>query len=483
MLHHHEVRAVDVTEVVDLHDVRVMQQRRDARLLAEHLHELRRVGLVGADALDDERRARTPARRARWRGRPPPSRPCRCARGADSGRSDRPGCSEPRRLRRLVRRRRRRRSPPRVCDKSRFSKCFPGCAARLPQSRTSAAPRVHLRRATGAGCRKLDRRVYNRAPLHPKTGDAHDPPALCRPARAVAASPRSRARRTNRRLAAMPAPAESAPPGGMPAPAESGPPAPGPPARSCRRASSPRRRPRQRTADLSYGVAARLRWVSVPGLAAQPVHQEERAAVVVGDRHRVLPAQGQLRPGRCRSATRTCRRPTATGWARAHDAGDRHRLRRSSTASRCWAPTSRSSGTRYFNEWFGIHYGAGIGVGIGRAATSCAPATTAAICTEQQRRRHQPVPPGGRDAERLRHAAAAAAARRSGPRPRTTPQQPAPVRRPERAARAADRQRRGRRRLPPAPGARLGGHGSKAASTTPSSSAAPSATRSDDAAG
>ena len=54
VLHHHEVRAVDVAEVVDLDDVRVIEQRGDARLLAKRLHELRRVGFVGADALHDE---------------------------------------------------------------------------------------------------------------------------------------------------------------------------------------------------------------------------------------------------------------------------------------------------------------------------------------------------------------------------------------------------------------------------------------------
>ena len=63
----------------------------------------------------------------------------------------------------------------------------------------------------------------------------------------------------------MPAPAETAPPAGMPAPAEGVPPAAGhagpvvPPGELAEEA------PTQRIADLSYGVAARLRWVSVPG--------------------------------------------------------------------------------------------------------------------------------------------------------------------------------------------------------------------------
>jgi hypothetical protein len=54
IFHRHEVRAADLPELVDLDDVRVMEQRADARLVAEHLDELGRVRLLGPDALDDE---------------------------------------------------------------------------------------------------------------------------------------------------------------------------------------------------------------------------------------------------------------------------------------------------------------------------------------------------------------------------------------------------------------------------------------------
>ena len=189
--------------------------------------------------------------------------------------------------------------------------------------------------------------------------------------------------------------------------------------------------------------------------------------------------KGELRPRRCSFSYQNMSPPDGNWLGKGHDAGDRHRLRRSSTAWRCWAPTSRSSGTRTSTS--------------GSACTT-APASASAswrgddpahqqrqrAVHRGQRRQHQPVPPARRDAERLQHAAAP----QSLHAPRTGPddaQQPAPVRRLERAARAADRQRRRRRRLPAAPGARLGGDASKAASTTPSSSAAPSATRSDDA--
>jgi hypothetical protein len=59
----------------------------------------------------------------------------------------------------------------------------------------------------------------------------------------------------------MPAPSESA----MPAPAESAPPAPGAAGPVVPAGELAEETPPQRQADLSYGVATRLRWVSVPG--------------------------------------------------------------------------------------------------------------------------------------------------------------------------------------------------------------------------
>ena len=139
---------------------------------------------------------------------------------------------------------------------------------------------------------------------------------LCRPAGAVRFRV-ARAGRGRRRPAAMPAPSREraarrnarAHRGHAAAPRR------GRPGR-CRRASSPRRRPAQRAANLSYGVGGAAALGDRPGLHAQPVHQEERAAVVVGNGHRVLPAQGATSTWSSRSPTRTCRRPTATGWAR-----------------------------------------------------------------------------------------------------------------------------------------------------------------------
>ena len=54
VLHRDEVLVVDVADVVDLHDVRVIERRSDARLVEEHAHELGILRAVAEDALDDE---------------------------------------------------------------------------------------------------------------------------------------------------------------------------------------------------------------------------------------------------------------------------------------------------------------------------------------------------------------------------------------------------------------------------------------------
>ena len=53
-LHRQEVAAVDLAEVEDLDDVRVVQARRDARLAREHLDERGRAGVAGQDPLEDD---------------------------------------------------------------------------------------------------------------------------------------------------------------------------------------------------------------------------------------------------------------------------------------------------------------------------------------------------------------------------------------------------------------------------------------------
>ena len=63
----------------------------------------------------------------------------------------------------------------------------------------------------------------------------------------------------------MPAPTENPPPAAMPPPAENAAPGTGPAGPVVPAGALAEEAPTQRIADLSWGVAARLRWVSVPG--------------------------------------------------------------------------------------------------------------------------------------------------------------------------------------------------------------------------
>jgi hypothetical protein len=49
------MKLADLTEVVDLNDVRVIQLRGQLRLVQEHLHEARLLRQVRPNALDDDR--------------------------------------------------------------------------------------------------------------------------------------------------------------------------------------------------------------------------------------------------------------------------------------------------------------------------------------------------------------------------------------------------------------------------------------------
>ena len=51
-LHRDEVVVLDLSELVDVDDVRVRELRGELGLAEEHLHEVRRVGEVRQDALD-----------------------------------------------------------------------------------------------------------------------------------------------------------------------------------------------------------------------------------------------------------------------------------------------------------------------------------------------------------------------------------------------------------------------------------------------
>ena len=261
----------------------------------------------------------------------------------------------------------------------------------MPHSTNIGRPR--RRHLSGSADRKLDRRVYNRAP--------HDPPkpetsmtrlAVRRPARAVRLRARSRARQNEPPAGGMPAPTESAPPGGMPArpraAARTGRRRPGRAAGRARRgAPRPSAPPICPTASRRGCAGSRcppgcsnlFTKKNVPlsswGTGIEFFRRKANFDFVLSFSY-----QNMSPPRR------------ATGWARAHDAADRHRLRRSSTTSRCWAPTCSFVWHTNFNEWFGIHYGAGIGVAWVRGDILRISNGSRDVHRDERRRR-QPVPP------------------------------------------------------------------------------------------
>ena len=80
---HREQQALvaDVLELVDLHDVRVVEARREVRLLDEHRAEAPRAAVRRQDALEDEELDTSPPPRASWRGTPRPCPPCPASDG------------------------------------------------------------------------------------------------------------------------------------------------------------------------------------------------------------------------------------------------------------------------------------------------------------------------------------------------------------------------------------------------------------------
>ena len=89
VLHGDEVVVLDLAEVVDVHDVRVGELRRQPRLVEEHGAELFGLGQVRQDALDAPRAARSPRRRPGAPGTPRPSRRARAAAAGGSCRRER----------------------------------------------------------------------------------------------------------------------------------------------------------------------------------------------------------------------------------------------------------------------------------------------------------------------------------------------------------------------------------------------------------
>jgi hypothetical protein len=159
---------------------------------------------------------------------------------------------------------------------------------------------------------------------------------------------------------AMPAPAESAPPGGMPAPSESAPPGPGGagpvvPAGELAEEAAPRR-----AADVSYGVAARGRWISVPewmlnlfteqnvplsswGTGIEFFRRKANFDLVLTFSYQNMsPSPGNWL-GKGNPANIDTDYVVVNGLA-------------------LWATDISFIWHTNFNDWFGMHYGAGIGI-------------------------------------------------------------------------------------------------------------------------
>ena len=248
----------------------------------------------------------------------------------------------------------------------------------------------------------------------------------------------------------MPAPAESAPPGGMPAPAESGPPAPGaagpvvPPGELAEDA------PHQRIADLSYGVAARLRWVSVPAWLLNVFTKKNVPLSSWGTGIEFFRRKANF--DLVLSFSYQNMSPPPGNWlGEGHDATVDTDYVVFNNLSMLGADLSFVWHTN-FNEWFGIHYGAGIGLAWVRG--DILRISNGSGCTEMN----------AGDINQCHPIGVMPNGSSTLPIPRDDPDHDpghaavaTPVRRHEQAARAADHQRCRRRQLPAAPGARLGG--------------------------
>jgi hypothetical protein len=205
---------------------------------------------------------------------------------------------------------------------------------------------------------QLDRDVYNRARLAPPTRETTMIRTLCAAllllsglASAAAAADEP----------AMPAPAESAPPGGMPAPAESAPPPPpgeaGPvvPAGELTEEAAPRRAP-----DVSYGVAARGRWVSVPEWFLDVFSDENVPLSSWGTGIEFFRRKGVF--DLVLSFSYQNMSPPPGNWLGPGNAANIDTDYVVVNGLALWATDISFIWHSNFTDWFGMHYGGGIGL-------------------------------------------------------------------------------------------------------------------------
>jgi len=162
---------------------------------------------------------------------------------------------------------------------------------------------------------------------------------------------------------AMPAPTESPPPGAMPAPTESAPPAGrnGPVVSAGELAEEA---PVQRASDLSYGVAARLRWVSVPGWMLNLFTKKNVPLSSWGTGFELFRRKANF--DLVASFAYQNMSPPDGNWL---GKGDNHPAATDTdyvqfAGLALWSFDLSFVWHTMFNDWFGMHYGAGIGIGI-----------------------------------------------------------------------------------------------------------------------
>jgi hypothetical protein len=176
------------------------------------------------------------------------------------------------------------------------------------------------------------------------------------------------------------------PPAAMPAPTESGPPAApeaGAPGAGTRPVVSAgelaEEAPRQRPADLSYGVAARLRWVSVPGWMLNLFTKKNVPLSSWGTGISFFRRKANF--DLVVSASYQNMSPPDGNWlGKGHNAAvDTDYVQFNGLA--LWGIDVSFVWHTMFNEWFGMHYGAGIGVGI--VAGDILRTSNSSACTDQ----------------------------------------------------------------------------------------------------
>ena len=160
----------------------------------------------------------------------------------------------------------------------------------------------------------------------------------------------------------MPAPSEAAPPSGMPAPTEAAPPAAGDtrpivPAGELAEQPAP-----QRAADLSYGVGARLRWVTVPGWMLNLFTKQNVPLSSWGTGIEFFRRKANF--DLVVSFNYQNMSPPDGNWlGKGHMAAiDTDYVQFNGLA--LYSADVSFVWHSMFTEWFGMHYGAGIGIGI-----------------------------------------------------------------------------------------------------------------------